>query len=153
MDATRIRFLDHPMPLRESGNPDLGTLRVEWHGQLLQVTGPERTLVDGFRRSDLAGGLPELLTSAAGFAVLDLELLQTVLETYSTATLWAATGWFLERNQRTFHVSDAYLSRLEAQRPRVPHYLIRSHRGGTLAPRWNLILPPEIKTMHDPNEP
>lgn len=152
LGATRILFLGQPTPLRDSGDPGLGTQRVEWRGQLLRVTGPERTLVDGLRRPDLAGGLPELLESAAGFAVLDLDLLEAVLTAYATANLWAATGWFLERNQRSFDVSDACLDRLETQRPRVPHYLIRSRRGGTLAPRWNLILPPEIETMRDPDE-
>ena len=61
---------------------------------------------------------------------LDLDLLETVLTAYATANLWAATGWFLEAHRQTFHVDDAYLDRLEAKRPRVPQYLVRSRRGG-----------------------
>src|SRR3972149_1245776 len=40
---------------------------------------PEPTLVDGFRQLRLAGGLEELVTSAAGFASLDLEQVDAVL--------------------------------------------------------------------------
>ena len=152
LGGTRVLFLDHPRPLLAHGEPGLGVRRVEWRAQLLRATGPERTLVDGLRRPDLAGGLPELLESAAGFATLDLDLLETVLTAYATANLWAATGWFLEQHRQTFHVDDGYLDRLEAKRPRVPQYLVRSRRGGTLVPRWNLILPPELESMREPDE-
>jgi hypothetical protein len=139
--------------LLDRGESGLGVRRVEWRGQLLRVTGPERALVDGLRRPDLAGGLPELLESATGFATLDLDLLETVLKAYATANLWAATAWFLEQHRQTFHVDDVYLNRLESQRPRVPQYLVRNRRGGPLVPRWNLILPPELESMRDPDEP
>lgn len=49
----------------------------------LRVTGPERTLIDGFRRPDLVGGLPELVESAAGFPVMDLPLLFDLLEAHA----------------------------------------------------------------------
>ncbi len=46
------------------------------------ITGPERTLVEGFRRPGLVGGLEELVVPAAGFATLDLEQLEEVLRRY-----------------------------------------------------------------------
>ena len=68
-------------------------------GPLLTTTGPERTLVEGFRRPALAGGVPELIDSARKFPVLDLELLEEVLVRYKVANPGAAVGWFLERHR------------------------------------------------------
>ena len=46
---------------------------------MLETTGPERTLVEGFRRPALSGGLEELVRSASAFPTLDLGLLGKVL--------------------------------------------------------------------------
>lgn len=153
LGATSLRFLDHPKPLRSSRRRHLGTRRVERRGRLLRVTGPERTLAEGFRRPDLVGGLEELVVSAAGFPTLDLELLEEVLRRYRVRSLWAAVGWFLERFHRTFHVPEVTLRRLERHRPSAPQYLVRDSRGGALAPRWNLILPRELTRVSEPDEP
>jgi predicted transcriptional regulator of viral defense system len=149
--GSEVLFLDHPAALRKVGDVELGTRKVERRGFLLRVTSPERTLVEGFRRPDLTGGLPELVESAGGFATLDLALLQRVLEQYDERKLWAAVGWFLERHQESFHVPDAYLQKLEAYRPRSPLYVPRGQRGGVLNPRWNVILPAEV-VRGEPNE-
>ncbi len=118
-----------------------GTRKIERQGKLLLTTGPERTLVEGFRRPALAGGgVEELVTSASGFAVLDLELLEEILKRYGIANLWAATGWFLDRFRKSFHVPEDLLNHMEEYRPSSPHYLERNRRGGVLAARWNLIL-------------
>jgi len=93
------------------------------------------------------------VTSAMGFAVLDLKLLSEILERYGIATLWAATGWFLERFRETFHVPEEYLTRMEERRPRAAHYLERNRRGGGLASRWNLILPKGLMQQEELHEP
>ena len=134
MSEATVRFLDHPAPMRTESGGHLGTRKIERQGRLLRATGPERTLVEGFRRPGLAGGLEELVTSASGFAVLDLTLLDEILQKYSIANLWAATGWFLERFRETFHVPEEFLSHLERHRPSVPHYVERNRRGGGLRP-------------------
>ena len=152
VNKDRVLFLEHPLPLRNSGDVLFGTRKVERLGQLLRVTGPERTLVECFRRLDLTGGVAEVVESAGGFPTLDLALLESVLKCYGMSSLWAATGWFLETHRRTFHVPDALLSRLESHRPRAPQYLVRQRRGGALAARWNLILPPEIERLGEPDE-
>ncbi len=136
-----IRFLAYPAALAAPRRQMLGTLRVDRRGRLVHVTGPERTLVEGFRRPGLVGGVEELVVSAAGFPVLDLDVVKKVLSCYDTASLWAAVGWFLEGHQTRFFVPDALLQRCESRRPKSPHYLERGRRGGTLVSRWNLILP------------
>ena len=150
-DAT-VRFLDIPGPFRAGPWGNLGTRQAERQGQLLRTTGPERTLVEGFHRPDLVGGLEELVLSAAGFPTLDMELLGEVLERYRVRKLWAAAGWFLERFKNTFQVPDSVLGRFEKQRPRTPHYLERNSRGGTFSSRWNLILPSALRKVGGPDE-
>lgn len=152
LKGATILFLEHPGPMRSAAGEQLGTLRVERKGRLLRTTGPERTLVEGFRRSALAGGLEELVRSASGFSTLDLDLLEKVLRGYNIATLWAAAGWFLESFEQTFYVPESMLERLAQHRPRSPHYLERDRRGGKLAPRWNLILPEMLSELVEPDE-
>jgi len=109
-------------------------------------------LVEGFSRPALAGGLEELVNSAAGFTTLDLELLEEVLRRYDMAKLWGAIGWFLERFQKSFHVPDALLARMEQHRPRSRAYIERGQRGGLLVKRWNLILPKVLLSQGEPDE-
>jgi hypothetical protein len=98
------------------------------------------------------GGLQELINSASGFAVLDLGLLQEILQCYSTANLWAATGWFLERFRQSFHVTGRVLDRMGQRCPRAPQYLERHRRDGMLAARWNLLLPKWLVILGEPDE-
>jgi len=152
LGGTTIRFLEHPRPLRKDDRSHFGTRRIERRGRLLEVTGPERTLIEGFRRPRLIGGLEELVISASGFPILDLDLLAELLRHYDAANLWAATGWFLERLQQSFHVPDLLLEVMERRRPRSPQYMERGRRGGVLAPRWNLIVPRSIIQPGEPDE-
>jgi len=131
---------------------NLGLRRVEYRKKLLQTTGPERTLVEGFRRPAEVGGLQELVNSAGGFAVLDLYLLQEILHCYDVANMWAAAGWFLERFRQSFHVAEEILDQMTHHCPRAPQYLERNRRGGVLASRWNLLLPKELVSFGEPDE-
>jgi len=144
LDGGQVRFLDPPAALRRANDGLLGTRKVERAGELLRVTGPERTLVEGFYRPDFVGGVSELTNSASGFPTLDLALLERILTQYAARQLWGAVGWFLEQHQATFHVPAEFLSRMEQHRPRSPQYVPRRQRGGVLMPRWNVILPQEI---------
>jgi len=150
-DAT-VRFLVHPKPLRSDKLRLFATRKIERLGALLNVTGPERTLVEGFRRPELTGGLLELVSSAAGFSILDLDLLVEVLRRYDTHRLWASVGWFLERFRDVFHVPDALLDLCERHRPSTVRYMVRDLRGGKLVSRWNLVLPEQLLQMRGPDE-
>jgi predicted transcriptional regulator of viral defense system len=152
LEGSEIRFLEPPGPLKPESWRKLGVRRVEYRGKLLSTTGPERTLVEGFRQPERVGGLPELVDSAGGFAVLDLELILEVLQQYDTANLWAATGWFLERFEKTFHVSEEFLDLMARHRPQAPQYLERNQRKGVFAARWNLMLPESLIRMGEPDE-
>ena len=152
LGAARIEFLPHPHALRRRRAQMLGTRTVDRRGRSLRVTGPERTLLDGFRHPDRVGGLQELVESAAGFGVLDLALLRKLLETYGEKRLWAAAGWFLERHQQGFFVPPEYLPSMAPHRPAAPRYLERGRRGGKLFSRWSLIVPPALASAAEPDE-
>lgn len=147
-----VRFLINPAQMRMDREGSFGTRRIERRGRFITVTGPERTLVEGFRRPRLVGGLEELIVSASGFPTLDLDLLAEILRRYGAANLWAASGWFLERFQKAFHVPNTFLKRIERHCPRSPQYMERGLRGGSLATRWNVIVPQEIVNMGEPDE-
>lgn len=152
LNNDRIVFLEPPTLLQRKKAYHLGTRQVERSGRLLRVTSPERTLIEGFRRLDLVGGISELVESAAGFPYLDLDLVFTILEHYHLSVLWAASGWFLETHQAIFQVSDDFLKRLESQRPKGPLYLGKRKPGGMLASRWNLILPFDAARLSESHE-
>ncbi len=155
--AVRVEVLPHPVALVRKAATDLGVRQVAYLDTTLRVTGPERTLVDGFRQLRLAGGLEELVTSAAGFASLDLEQVDAVLRAYDVRTLYAAVGWFLETYREHFFVPDDFLAEIEQRRPVSPQYLPRRARaesaGGRLVPRWNLILPEVVIRGAERDEP
>jgi len=152
LKGTLIKFLVHPKPLLDNNVQNLGIRKLERRGRWLLTTGPERTLVEGFRNPRYIGGLEELVISASGFPVLDLELLFKILDTYAVHKLFASVGWFLETYQKTFHVSGQYLSDLEKHRPQSSQYMLRNQRSGTLLHRWNLVLPDELKIIGGPND-
>lgn len=153
VDGMKFSIFRSPPQMNIQSQETLGTRKVERRGRLLVVTGPERTLVEGFRRPGLVGGFGELVTSSAGFAVLDMKLLLGILALYDTSRLWAAVGWFLERFHNDFHVKFDILAQCERQKPAVPQYLGRDSRGGILVKRWNLILPQSLAKEAEPNEP
>ena len=152
LGSTEIRFLANPTALVRTHLENLAVRSIAREGRALLATGPERTLVEGLRQPRDVGGLAELVESASGFGVLDLDLLERVLTAYAQRSLWAATGWFLERLRETFFVSDDYLCRLEAHKPRSTQYVPRGLRSGTFVPRWNLVLPTNVVGEQEPHE-
>jgi len=147
LDGLELRFL-----LVRQNALELGTRVVHRLDRELRVTGPERTLLDGFRRPDLVGGHAELVESAAGFPVLELPLLFELLNAFRQKLLWAAVGWFLETYRATFFVSEDDLVHMEKHVPKAPLYLERDQRGGVLVRRWNLIVPDAMLEGREPDE-
>lgn len=152
LGRVRMEFLGHPPPLGARKALTLGVRVVDRAGSDLHVTGPERTLVEGFRQPARVGGVEELVESASGLPVLDLSLLEQVLQAYADRTAYAAVGWFLERFRRTFSVPPKVLDALRKRRPKSPHYLPRGQRGGVMAGRWNLILSEAAAGYGEPDE-
>lgn len=153
LGSSTLRFLAPPVALQRKEAFGTEVVAVRREGRSLRLTSRERTLLECLRQPHLAGGLEEVVESAAGFPSLDLSSLRRVLALYDQRALWAAAGWFLERHARTFRVLPAVLSEFEAHRPRSPHYLPRGLRGGVLSARWNLVLPRGLTRGREPDEP
>jgi len=152
LDGLELRFLSRPLSLVRHQAVDLGIRSVRRLDRELRVTGPERTLIEGFRRLDLVGGAAEFVESVAGFSVLDLPLLFELMNVFGQKGLWSAVGWFLETYRTTFYVSDADLMVIEKHVPKAPLYLARDQRGGVLMRRWNLIVPDALVAGKEPDE-
>jgi predicted transcriptional regulator of viral defense system len=150
--SVRVDFASQPPALVNRRQTALGVRTVDRLGRSLRVTGPERTLVDGFRHPGRVGGIAELVAAAAGFSVLDLDLVARVLRAYDEKTVWAAVGWFLERHRSSFSVPEAFLRQLERRRPKSRVYLVRGEGRGRLARRWNLMLPESVAAPGEPDE-
>jgi len=142
--SAKVLFLPTPKPLQRQGLHRLAVREVVHQTRHLHVTDPERTLVEGFRQPHRVGGLSELFESASGFAVLQFDVLEQVLEAYDERSLWAAVGWFVEQHGQQWSPPAEFLARCRRQRPRSNQYLLRHRRGGTTLPEWNLIVPTEL---------
>jgi len=153
LDGLELRFLSHPQSLVRLQVTELGKRSVYRFDRELSVTGPERTLIDGFRRPDLVGGFAEFVESVAGFSVLELPLLFELLDAFGQKGLWAMVGWFLDTYRATFYVSDDDLALIDKHVPKAPLYLARDQRGGVLVGRWNLIVPDALMQGKEPDEP
>jgi len=148
---TRILFLATPQPLARRELQTIGTRSVAHQVRHLVTTGPERTLVEGFRRPLRVGGLEELIESTSGFATLDFEVLRQVLEAYDERTLWAVVGWITESNRGRWSTPDRFLALCHEQGLRQNQYLVRGLRGGRLLSGWKLIVPDTLMNTADNN--
>lgn len=153
LDGVELHFLSPPRALNKHEMVESGIRGVDRFDRSLRVTGPERTLIEGFRRPDRVGGLGELVESAAGFPVLELPLLFDLLAAYQRKVLWGAVGWFLDTYRETFFVDEQDLVRIEEYVPKAPQYLARGQRGGALVRRWNMIVPDELVAGREPDDP
>jgi hypothetical protein len=149
LGSNRVVFLVHPPAMKKGrrGGVETEELLRRWTrtvtraGGSLTLTSPERTLVEGFRSLRWVGGVDELVESASGFATLNLHDLLEIMGLYNSPRLWAAIGWFLERNQSRLFLPDSFLEDLNRHRPKSPVYLEPGRVGAAYVPRWNLLVP------------
>ena len=140
----RILFLATPGALQRQNLARLATQTVLHQSRHLMTTGPERTLVEGFRRPHLVGGFDELLDSVSGIPLIDFKLLQRVLEVYDERALWAAVGWTTERNRQQWSTPESFLATCHSHQPKQNQYVVRGLQGGRLVRDWRLIVPAHL---------
>ena len=142
-----FRGVKFPRALVRSGAEYHGVLTTERFGMPLRVASLERTLVDVLDRPDLAGGWEEVWRSLEAVEFFDLDEVVEYTLLLENATTIAKVGFFLDRNREPLMVEEHHLKALRACRPRQPHYLDRSRRGGgKLVAEWNLVVPAEVLT-------
>ena len=132
--------------LRAKGGGEAWIERLDRAGLEVRVTSLERTLADVLDRPSLAGGVEEVWRSLLAVPALDPQALLDYVETLDNRTLAARVGFFLETRRAELAVPERLLDRLQDHAPRHPVYLDRV-RGGTLKPRWRLIVPDALVSL------
>ncbi len=135
-----------PLALIRKNQEDCGTERTERLGQMLKLTGRERTLVDCLEHPEYGGGLEEVYRCAEKLPFLNFDVLTEYLRLRSKRVLFAKVGFFLEQHREAFFVEQDFLSSLEQQVPKQPLYLEGRSKKGHLVKRWNLIVPEKVLT-------
>jgi len=117
-----------------------GLVRVTVGPESVWVTCAERTIVDCVRLPANAGGLGDIMRAVDALPVRDPDAVLRWVDHYGEATLAARLGFVLESSG--LYDGQRLLRELEARRPLHVVYLEAARRGGRLAPRWNLVVPP-----------
>lgn len=132
------------LALVEKDQVNLGIERAERLGQMIKLTGKERTLVDCLERPEYCGGFEEVYRCAEKLPFLNFDVLMEYLRFRSKRVLFAKVGFFLERHREVFFVEEDLLRHLEKQSPKQPFYLEGRSKKGRLVKRWNLIVSKKI---------
>ena len=133
-----------PLALVEKNQVDFGTERADRFGQVIKLTGKERTLVDCLERPEYCGGFEEVYRCAEKLPFLNFDVLAEYLRLQDRRILFAKVGFFLEQHREAFFVEEDFLNDLERQVPRQPLYLEGRRKKGRLDKRWNLIVPGKV---------
>ncbi|HSW69632.1 MAG TPA: transcriptional regulator [Gammaproteobacteria bacterium] len=140
-----FRLVLFPKSLREKRQEMFGVKTVLHRGCQLRVTGFERTLVDMLDRPDLSGGWEEVWRSLESVEYFDLDKVIEYAFLLDNVTTIALVGFYLEQHQKELRVKDYHLAKLEARRPKQPHYVDKLQKSSSkFNSRWNLIIPSEI---------
>jgi predicted transcriptional regulator of viral defense system len=110
----------------------------------VQVTGPERTLVDVLDRPHLSGGWEEIWTSLESVPFFDLDLVVEHVGLLANGTAAAKVGHFLEQHRESLMVEETHLEALQRLSPKKPQYADRNRGAGVLVQRWNLVMPMSV---------
>lgn len=136
-----VRF---PLALVKKKQEDFGIETAERHGQLIKLTGKERTLVDCLEHPEYGGGFEEIYRCAEKLPFLNFDVLAEYLRLRSKRVLYAKIGFFLEQHREAFFVEEDFLNYLEKKVPKQPLYLEGRSKKGRLLKRWNLIVPEKV---------
>ena len=101
-------------------------------------------MVDVLNRPRYPGGWKEVWRSLESMAFFELDRVVQYAFLLKNATTAARVGFFLEQRRDVLVVDETHLAGLWHHRPRRPHHLDRSKRGGRLPPDWNLVVPTEV---------
>jgi predicted transcriptional regulator of viral defense system len=137
-----FRAVLFPRALLANGQEMFGVEQAESQGEPLRVTSLERTMVDMLQRPDLSGGWKEVWRSLEMVEYYYLDKVIEYVELLGNSTTAAKVGMFLDQHREQLMVEPSYLERLKTLRPKSPHYIERSYKGGSkFLPDWNLVVP------------
>ena len=134
--------------LSRTGHHDIQVEIVDRQGELVRVTGPERSLVDTLNSIKLCGGLKAvrpLLEKAITLDGFNMDRCVEYLRRLDNPSATVRTGWFLQRHEAHLSSGPLDYDLIHEHRPAQLRYLIPGDRGGTLIPQWKLIVPREFE--------
>ncbi len=163
MTETKVRrteFRDWrliPVPpaesLKRSEKPLTEVEQRTYKNAELRISSPARTLVDVLDRLAFCGGWQVVWPLLKKLPKPDLNAVMAYLDLLGNASAVAKVGWFLETHRVHFSLELHLLEELRKRIPDQPRYLERSKRGGTMVPRWNLIVPDELLEFVSESKP
>ncbi len=133
-----------PPSIRDKHDDGYGVKSFPHAKASIRVTTIERTLVDLLHSPDHGGGWEEIWRSLEMVPYLDLDAVIRHTLAMKTAQTVARVGFFLEQHMKSLMVEAHQLESLEACKPRSKSYFDRKRVPGTLARRWNLIVPEDV---------
>jgi predicted transcriptional regulator of viral defense system len=116
---------------------------VDRQGLDVQVTSPERTLIDVLERPRLGGSWEEIWRSLESVPMYTVDQIIAYAKMLGNAVTASKAGFFLEQHRRRYQVTVRQLASLHALQPGSVVYMDR-HAGGTSIPGWNLIVPDDV---------
>ena len=123
--------------------PEGAVTKVTVGPEFVWASTSERTLVDCVRVPSNAGGVAGIIRGVSGLGTLDSVAVLRWVDLYGEANLAGRLGFVLEASDLAFE--GRLLYELERRRPRARVYLEPGFRGGTLARRWNVIVPEHLR--------
>lgn len=124
---------------------DAGATKVKRSGTNLQVASRELALVQCADRLKYAGGLEEVLLSLEGFPYLRWDVLEELLSLIGKKVLYRKVGFILRYHAERWDPPNELLDRLEdSGRGQASYFGTTPGRGGTLVPRWDLVVPQRL---------
>ena len=115
-------------------------LTVSRGGLPLQVTTPERTIVDVLDRPDLGDGLVATWIALSGLGAVRIDGIIDYVERLGHRGTAGLVGLLLSQLPPEAGVGSAQLDRLQALAPRRPVY-VGGREGAKLARPWNVFVP------------
>ncbi len=137
-------FQNSPFPnyLLSKHKETVETEKLTRQGVSLIITSLERTIVDILDKPSFAGGWEDIIASLDIIGVIDIEKVINYALLLENSTLISKLGFFLERYQSNWGVSEKQLKMLYEYLPKSKHYLVRNKReSGKYIARWKLVIP------------
>ncbi len=138
-----------PPRLQEEKNSARFTTLLSRGQSPVRVTTRERTLVDVLGRSDLGGGLEEVLRSLASMPFVDTWGALEYLQERSKRTLVARTGWVLEQRMQEWYVDPDALLQMKDMLGKGPYFFTSTNERGVWVPGWRLYLPGDAQRLSE----
>ncbi|MDP3445987.1 MAG: type IV toxin-antitoxin system AbiEi family antitoxin [Ignavibacteria bacterium] len=138
-----FRYTQYPKTLLEKGLEKIEIEKIQRLSHFILVTTPERTFVDVLDRPWLIGHDWEEITHSLEKTYIGRpQALLHYLQCLGSATTAARVGYFIERKEGHYNISEEIIEQIYALRPNNPVFLdCALEEDHCLVKKWNLKIP------------